>query len=113
MPANATNSRPRPDHSTLQLPCGHPSCQRYFKTAAGRTKHRLSAHPIIPQPVSAPCPPSPELLDPGNDQQREDDVPFNADEVPRPLSPPADVNAEFYGPKNQFYRNYHKGLDGE
>ncbi|KAG1865640.1 hypothetical protein C8R48DRAFT_772635 [Suillus tomentosus] len=112
MPANATNSRPRPDHSTLQLPCGHPSCQRYFKTAAGRTKHRLSAHPIIPQPVSAPCPPSPELLDPGNDQQREDDVPFNADEVPRPLSPPADVNAEFYGPENQFYRNYHKGLDG-
>ncbi|KAG1787529.1 uncharacterized protein HD556DRAFT_1434418 [Suillus plorans] len=112
MPANATKYCPRPDHSTLQLPCGHPSCQRYFKTAAGRTKHRLSAHPIIPQPVSAPCPPFPELLDPGNDQQREDDVPFNADEVPRPSSPPADVNAKFYGPGKQFYRNYHKGLDG-
>ncbi|KAG2135326.1 hypothetical protein DEU56DRAFT_738053 [Suillus clintonianus] len=124
MPASGTNSYHRPDHSTLQLPCGHQNCQRYFKTAAGRTKHRLSAHPTIPRPIPSHRSVSPELPDPGNDQHREEDipradgVPFDIDhdqpdfEIPRMSSPLPDVNAEFFGPGNHFYRNYHKDLDG-
>ncbi|KAG1883443.1 hypothetical protein F4604DRAFT_1879062 [Suillus subluteus] len=109
MPASGTNTYPRPDHSALQLPCGDQNCQRYFKTAAGRTKHRLSAHPTIPQPV------------PGSNQHREDDIPHADDvpfiagdqfEVPRQSSPLPDVNVEFFGPGNHLYRNYHKDLDG-
>ncbi|KAG2036220.1 hypothetical protein BDR03DRAFT_934555 [Suillus americanus] len=43
-------SRNQQDHNALQLPCGHGNCQHHFKTYAGHTKHRNSAHPIIPNP---------------------------------------------------------------
>ena len=122
MSANGINSRPHPDHSTLQLPCDHPSCQRYFKSAAGRTKHRLSAHPTIPQPVPAPRSPSPKLLDPlgnnhyGDDIPHDVDVPFNDNDqfnIPRPSSPLPAVDTEYFGPGNHLYQNFHKNIDGK
>ncbi|KAH0835464.1 hypothetical protein J3R83DRAFT_9102 [Lanmaoa asiatica] len=47
-------------HATLQLPCEHPGCNRWFKTPGGRTKHRLAAHPIISQPCRTPSPSLPQ-----------------------------------------------------
>lgn len=118
----------RRDHSALQLPCGHPNCQRYFKTAAGRTKHRLTAHPTFTPPVmvppsheseSMPEPDSePQAEDPQDRRQSNTDstVPddMNQFEFPRLSSPPIpNANTEFYGPGNRLYRNYHGHLDGE
>ncbi|KAG1860759.1 hypothetical protein F4604DRAFT_1882540 [Suillus subluteus] len=40
----------RRDFNASQLPCGHAGCKRFFKTGAGRTKHILSAHPVISSP---------------------------------------------------------------
>jgi hypothetical protein len=38
------------DFNFLQLTCGHAGCNQFFKTGAGRTKHILSAHPVISSP---------------------------------------------------------------
>ncbi|KAG2123012.1 hypothetical protein BD769DRAFT_1629093 [Suillus cothurnatus] len=38
------------DFNFLQLACGHAGCNWFFKTGAGRTKHILSAHPVISSP---------------------------------------------------------------
>jgi hypothetical protein len=111
----------RRDHNALQLPCGQLNCQRHFKTAAGRTKHRLSAHPIFPAPtVSATRPDTPSLHNSpspshsGHIQRPYSPPNDNGDQfdAPRPSSPP-DVEAEFFGPGNRLYRNYHKDLDGK
>ncbi|KAG1845610.1 hypothetical protein C8R48DRAFT_750725 [Suillus tomentosus] len=77
----------RRDFSVLQLPCGHAGCKRFFKTGAGRTKHILSAHPVISSP-----PP---------EQDMDIDV-----------FPPLDVDTEFFGPGNHLFRNYHAQLNG-
>ncbi|KAG1888206.1 hypothetical protein F4604DRAFT_1916128 [Suillus subluteus] len=101
------------DFSTFQVPCGNVGCKRFFKTTAGRTKHILSAHPIVSPPAS----PEPHISHP-NDIA---DNPFQDDELLGQLtgdnealraSPPPNVHAEFYGPGNLLYRNYHTLLDG-
>lgn len=104
----------RRDFSAFQVPCGNVGCKRFFKTTAGRTKHILSAHPI----VSPPSSPEPHISHP-NDIT---DNPFqdgellgqpngDGDEASR-ASPPPNVHTEFFGPGNSLYRNYHTLLDG-
>ncbi|KAG1803414.1 uncharacterized protein BJ212DRAFT_1449906 [Suillus subaureus] len=102
------------DHSTLQLPCG--SCRQYFKTPGGQTKHHLSAHPAPPIAPQATHQHSPEPMDVNTIKEHENcpefDVDIEMDEPPHHTSPQPDVDAEFFGPGDHLYRNYHMVLDG-
>ncbi|KAG1888701.1 hypothetical protein F4604DRAFT_1877237 [Suillus subluteus] len=100
---------PRRQFNAFQVPCGHAGCKRYFKTTAGHTKHVLSAHPIVSSP-----PPEDHVNNPVD--QLQDDADFSNFLDPASgesrSSPPPHVHAEFYGPGDKLYRNYHTLLDG-
>lgn len=49
----------------------------------------------------------------GHENRPEFDVDIEMDEPPRHTSPQPDVDAEFFGPGDHLYRNYHMVLDGE
>jgi hypothetical protein len=116
------------DFNFLQLACGHAGCNRFFKTGAGRTKHILSAHPVISSPPPEqdmdinmpdvllqelenqyngedfPSLPDDEELDYGHSHDHHADVLRS--------SPPPDVDTEFFGHGNHFFHNYHMKLNG-
>ncbi|KAG2743053.1 hypothetical protein P692DRAFT_20747396, partial [Suillus brevipes Sb2] len=101
----------------LQLPCGHGSCQCHFKTHAGRTKHRNSAHPVIPNPMAdvaedltlehdvAPTGQEFDFQEPEHQE-----LAHIENETCRMLPP--DIDTEFWGLGDHLYRNLHKVLDG-
>ncbi|KAG1901072.1 uncharacterized protein F5891DRAFT_1128178 [Suillus fuscotomentosus] len=118
----------RRDFSVLQLPCGHAGCKQFFKIGAGRTKHILSAHPVISSP-----PPEQDmdidvpdvLLQQLEDRYNGQDFPFSPDNKEHDLgyshdhcadalrsSPLPDVDTEFFGPGNHLFHNYHAQLNG-
>ncbi|KAH7905578.1 hypothetical protein BJ138DRAFT_1118343 [Hygrophoropsis aurantiaca] len=105
----------RRDHSGLQIPCGYPQCNRWFKTTAGRTKHRICAHPELAIPAPALPPSSPEREEePSQDDFRTENPEIHdLDQSTPPLSPLPEVHTEFYGPGNRLYRNYHTKLTGQ
>ncbi|KAG1839875.1 hypothetical protein F4604DRAFT_1885178 [Suillus subluteus] len=100
---------PQRQFNAFQVPCGHAGCKRYFKTTAGRTKHVLSAHPIVSSP-----PPEDHVNNPVD--QLQDDADFSNFLDPASgesrSSPSPHVHTEFYGPGDKLYRNYHTLLDG-
>jgi len=100
------------DRNIRQLPCGHPGCNRYFKTSAGRTKHRHAQHPIItpsdPPQILTPSLPSStgsEELNPLSDNGMESGW-------GGPPTPLHTIDSQFYGPGDKLYRNYHPKLTG-
>ncbi|KAF9237764.1 hypothetical protein BU15DRAFT_88600 [Melanogaster broomeanus] len=113
----------RRNFNSYQIACG--LCHRWFKTAAGRTKHRNSAH----LPLSSPTPnhlpattssQSDTLSRAVNDQTsgNEDDQGHDAaaENEPNPGSDrdvggEAAVVSEYIGPTKRLYRNYHTKLD--
>jgi len=126
------------DYSELQHPCDHPGCKRFFKTTAGRTKYIHTVHVSFPQPSPPASPSPPHESDPGDradedqlfhglDKRADEDDNFDSsnewdqesfgdpteDSGPaRPSSDAPDVDAQFYGPGNKLYRNYHCQLNG-
>ena len=120
MPPNLTHAQaPRRDFNASQVPCGHTGCNRFFKTTAGRTKHILSAHPIVSSPEAQDDTDNHTDADLGNGFQdslswTDLDSDLELDDQPEELrsSPAPDVHAEFFGPRNSLYRNYHTKLNG-
>ncbi|KAF8836969.1 hypothetical protein BDN67DRAFT_991942 [Paxillus ammoniavirescens] len=117
--------RCRPNYNSLQVPCGKPGCQRWFKTKAGHTKHHHSIHPDLPPAVpqardhrsEEPNQPLPRTPTPVPHQNKPGSRGFS----PPPNSPArsrsdsrgsAQVQAEFHGHGDHLYRNYHPLLDG-
>lgn len=116
---------PRRNFNAFQIPCGHAGCKRFFKTAAGRTKHILSAHPIVPSP-----PPDAQYdtdndtnMDIGSFQDDADSLgqmdhrnsePEESRSSPTPDSDGigTEFGTEFFGPGDSLYRNYHTLLNG-
>lgn len=100
----------RRDHSALQIPCR--SCARWFKTIAGRMKHCLAAHPHVEGHAGN--------INEGHAHHHFDmdvdegraDYDIDMGEPPRQPSPQPNIDAEFFGPGDHLYRNYHTGLDG-
>ncbi|KAG1733920.1 uncharacterized protein EDB91DRAFT_1238517 [Suillus paluster] len=96
------------------FPCGNVGCNHFFKTTAGRTKHILSAHPIVSPPAS----PEPHISHPNditNNPFQDDELlgqPNGDDDEALRASPPPNVHTEFFGPGNLLYHNYHTLLDG-
>ncbi|KAN0086206.1 hypothetical protein V8E55_007340 [Tylopilus felleus] len=72
-------------HVQLQYACLHPGCNRWFQNQSGLTQHRHARHPRIS--VSPPSTPRPTPQD--------EDMNF------------PQVEAEFLGPCNTVFRNYH------
>jgi len=124
------NRNVRQQNSVHQLPCGHPGYNRYFKTSAGRTKHRHANHPII-MPSDPPRAPTPPLRSPtrpvspsfqpqngqdqgtpdweGSNPLNENDTESGSGGPPTPLHP---MESQFYGSGDRLYRNYHPKLTG-
>ncbi|KAG1888937.1 uncharacterized protein F5891DRAFT_1131963 [Suillus fuscotomentosus] len=121
MPDNIPRSQlRRHDHSSLQLPCR--SCPRWFKTIAGRTKHRISAHPIppvLPQDnhKRSPEPIIPESRLPSPQPHVDHNIDMDVDEGYADLehqhqpSPQPNIDMEFVEPGDHLYQNYHTGLN--
>ncbi|KIJ07272.1 hypothetical protein PAXINDRAFT_90695 [Paxillus involutus ATCC 200175] len=113
-------ARHRHNHNSLQIPCGKPGCQRWFKSKAGRTRHHHSAHPDLPPSVRhnrgtpQPDPPPPRTPTPvpsANEAELQNLSPPPHSRAPsRSLSPEGRV--EFHGHGDRLYRNYHPKLDG-
>ena len=117
-------------NTICQLPCGHPGCNWYFKTLAGRTKHRHASHSVItpsglPRISSPSLPSSPDSVGPPfhpqNDQDQdardwEDLNPLNENVMESGLegfpTPFDSIESQFYGPGDRLYRNYHPKLTG-
>ncbi|KAG2752779.1 hypothetical protein P692DRAFT_20871094 [Suillus brevipes Sb2] len=103
------------DFSAFQVPCASVGCKRFFKTTAGRTKHILSAHPIVSPPAS----PEPHISHPDditNNPFQDDELqgqPNGDDDEALRASPPPNVHTEFFGPGNLLFCNYHTLLDGQ
>ncbi|KAG1753704.1 uncharacterized protein EDB91DRAFT_1242677 [Suillus paluster] len=118
------NLNSRPDHNSLQLPCGRPNCWHYFKTQAGQTKHWNSAHPTITKASNSyHASVSKELEEPYHPAPAQPhEAQFNIQEVKNdwlnPMehdgahdSPAPRIDTEFWGPGNRLYQNFHKDLD--
>ena len=126
MPENIPHAPvPRRDFNAFQIPCGHAGCKRFFKTAAGRTKHILSAHPIVSSPPPEeqygasdytdmdPSSPQDDATNPLSPGQMDHHDCNSDSEESRSSSPTPDgINAEFFGPGDLLYRNYHALLNG-
>jgi len=113
-----TQQRKRRNYNSLRLQCGN--CNQWFKSHSGRTRHQLSAHPILTaltrnsredtpstgsnDRVMSPPPP----VD-GMDDATMDSI-ENADDPPQ--FPEPNIGAEFFGPGDHLYRNYHTELNG-
>ncbi|KAG2030950.1 hypothetical protein BDR03DRAFT_1016623 [Suillus americanus] len=110
------NQDSRQDHNALQLPCGHGNCWHFFKTHAGRTKHRNSAHSIIPNPppdIADDPAPEHHIAPVGQEfdyQEPEHQDQYIEDETHH-LPPPPNIDTEFWGPGDHVYQNFHKALD--
>ncbi|KAG1759770.1 hypothetical protein EDD22DRAFT_955544 [Suillus occidentalis] len=99
----------RRDFNFLQLACGHAGCNRFFKTGAGRTKHILSAHPVISSP-----PPEQDmdinmpdvLLQELENWYNDEDFP------PLPDDEELDYGHSHDHHADHFFRNYHTKLNG-
>ncbi|KAG0701710.1 hypothetical protein DFH29DRAFT_1000020 [Suillus ampliporus] len=119
MPENISRTHaPRQVFGAFQVPCGHAGCNRFFKTTAGRTKHVLSAHPIVSLRPLSPDAQSNDLT-----SAVDADAFLDADDLPVQMnsawpneelraSPPPNVHAEFFRSGNLLYCNYHPLLDG-
>ncbi|KAG1728600.1 uncharacterized protein EDB91DRAFT_1239333 [Suillus paluster] len=117
MPKNVPHTQaPQRIFGAFQVPCGRAGCNCFFKTTARHTKHVLSAHPIISLPS-----PDPQINDPTSavdadtfqGEAEPDHSTWPTDEELRTSasSPPPNVHAEFFGPGNSLYCNYHPSLD--
>ncbi|KAG1902517.1 uncharacterized protein F5891DRAFT_1127522 [Suillus fuscotomentosus] len=117
----------RRDHSSLQFPCGYLHCTRHFKTQGGHKKHWNTSHPIFrPAPATTSISHTttveeqPEVLD-GHFPAGHDDISAGGDNFPEGISDPSpaldepdipdDLNAEFFGPGDRLYHNYHPKLN--
>ena len=116
------------NYSELQYPCSHPGCKQFFKTTAGQTKHLCIVHMSLPQPSPSPsvlpAPPHESESDLGDDtnegqlynnnewDQESFGDPNEDSGSAWPPSDTLDVDAQFYGPGNKLYRNYHRQLNG-
>ncbi|KIK21860.1 hypothetical protein PISMIDRAFT_12004 [Pisolithus microcarpus 441] len=123
MPPADQNARQQ-NSRVLQLPCDHLGCNRYFKTPAGRTKHKHASHPVI-TPSKPPCLSSPSPHSPIHASSPVPHSPSSplfkpeigtadyeafepADEPPPTWSHM--IESEFHGPGDKLYRNYHPKL---
>ncbi|KAH7904477.1 hypothetical protein BJ138DRAFT_991301, partial [Hygrophoropsis aurantiaca] len=113
------NETARRDFSLLQFPCGYPGCQRVLKSTSGRTKHRQNAHLDIPMPQEDEREENEQNevpMDVDSDVENHDNHQQDAGENGVHHSSPepdldAQFNAEFYGPGDKLYRNYHPLLN--
>ncbi|KAG2151076.1 uncharacterized protein EDB93DRAFT_1240140 [Suillus bovinus] len=125
----------RRDHSSLQFPCGYLHCARHFKSQGGRKKHWNTSHSIFgPAPATTSVSHTattsvshtttveeqPEVLD-GHFSAGHDNISAGGDNFPAGTSDPSqalnepdipdNLNAEFFGPGDRLYRNYHPKLN--
>ena len=110
----------RREFSALRLPCDVPGCHRWFKNQSGLTQHKRS-HPCLSHSRGSPdfleqdhgsnvTPPIAEHVA-GDGPQDEGPQDFNYGATSdQELD---GVTAEFVGPDNKTYRNYHAGLNGK
>jgi hypothetical protein len=97
-------------HNLLTYSC--PQCPRWFKNRSGLMQHLNSMH----REVSPPDNPANHLHHDGGEYDTEQPqvVPPTPSSPSRCSSTPShDVNAEFIGPGEKVYRNYHPRLSGE
>ncbi|KAG2149100.1 uncharacterized protein EDB93DRAFT_1240422 [Suillus bovinus] len=117
----------RRDHSSLQFPCGYLHCAHHFKSQGGRKKHWNTSHSIFgPAPATTSVSHTttveeqPEVLD-GHFSAGHDNISAGGDNFPAGTSDPSqalnepdipdNLNAEFFGPGDRLYRNYHPKLN--
>ncbi|KIK77748.1 hypothetical protein PAXRUDRAFT_165831 [Paxillus rubicundulus Ve08.2h10] len=97
-----------------QYPCTKPHCNHWFRNKSGLTQHLNAVHQVF----SPPPPPSPEPVpgvgQPGHEVSSGDQHHFN-DPLHNGMhhsSPPPHVEAQFFGPGDKLYRNYHAKMNG-
>ncbi|KAH0838763.1 hypothetical protein J3R83DRAFT_7138 [Lanmaoa asiatica] len=95
-------------YAQLQYPCSHPGCNRWFKNQSGLTQHQHAKHPrvsVSPPPSPSPRPDSPPIsLNVRPTRSPTPHVGEDADFL--------NVEAEYLGPHNAVFRNYHPFMTG-
>ena len=120
LPSRTSPRNPqRTKFSALRLPCDVPGCNRWFKNWSGLTQHKRS-HPHLNHSRGSPSyfeqdqgsnviPPVAEHVAGGDLHDGSHDLNHGAT-----LDQELDgMTAEFAGPSNKVYRNYHAGLNGK
>jgi hypothetical protein len=84
---------------------------RYFKTKGGRKKHWNASHPTLGPATTT------TTTTPRHATNITEDEPTNLEldhEFPEPTDTlaPNNLDAEFWGPGDKLYRNYHPQLNG-
>ena len=121
MPPSRTSPRnpQRTEFSALCLPCDVPGCNHWFKNRSGLTQHKRS-HPHLNHSRGSPSyfeqnqgsnviPPVAEHVAGGDLHDGSHDLNHGA----TPDQELDGMTAEFAGPSNKVYRNYHVGLNGK
>ncbi|KAG2109797.1 hypothetical protein BD769DRAFT_1630402 [Suillus cothurnatus] len=107
-------SHVKPGLNALRIPCTKPGCNRWFKNKSGLTQHTNTVHSVFTTSTAPLCPPqsnrSPSPLFYADINPEEYDGANLNEEycaaTPGPVQPPA----EFFGPGDRLYQNYHPNL---
>lgn len=96
-------------YSQLQYCCSHPGCNRWFKNQSGLTQHRHAKYPRVSiSPPSSPRSRSESPPASPNSLPTRSPTPQNAEEEDFPH-----IEAQYFGPHNGVYRNYHPFMTGQ
>ncbi|KAH0834698.1 hypothetical protein J3R83DRAFT_10225 [Lanmaoa asiatica] len=104
---------PTTENAQLQYPCSIPGCNRWFKNQSGLTQHLHAKHPRISlSPTPSPVPSSPPRCPSVPPLQFPDSPNVQPSQLPSP-EVPEQLYAEYLGPSNSIFRNYHPFLTGQ
>ncbi|KAG2138247.1 hypothetical protein BD769DRAFT_1384769 [Suillus cothurnatus] len=84
----------KPGFNALHIPCTKPGCNHWFKNKSGLTQHTNTIHSVFTTNIN------PEEYNGANLNEE------YCAAAPSPVQPPA----EFFGPGDHLYRNYHPNL---
>ncbi|KAH0837812.1 hypothetical protein J3R83DRAFT_6013 [Lanmaoa asiatica] len=103
---------PTTENAQLQYPCSIPGCNRWFKNQSGLTQHLHAKHPRVSlSPTPSPVPSSPPRCPSVPPLQFPDSPNVQPSQLPSP-EVLEQLYAEYLGPSNSIFRNYHPFLTG-
>ncbi|KAI5983185.1 hypothetical protein EDD15DRAFT_2202268 [Pisolithus albus] len=94
------------------IPCTKTGCRRWFRNKSGLTQHVNVYHPVLPSVnISVPVEQCQESF---AGEEHSQVLPDGDGDSGNPLDDPSNSNplAEYVGPGDRYYRNYHPNLTG-
>ncbi|KAI6095236.1 hypothetical protein EDD16DRAFT_1781251 [Pisolithus croceorrhizus] len=94
------------------IPCTKTGCHRWFRNKSGLTQHVNVYHPVLPSVnISVPVE---QCQESSAGEEHSQVLPDGYGDSGNPLDDPSNSNplAEYVGPGDRYYRNYHPNLTG-